>query len=177
LVITAIITSVGLALPHDTPYHPRFVMTASAVEPTSAALLGRGVCRTLEQLGYVSLVEFPLANGRRADIIALGKTGDLVIVEIKSSLADFRADRKWSTYRAFSDRLYFAVPNDFPRALIPDECGLMVADSFSAALLRDGSTTRLDPARRRALTMRFAHIAAARLRRLLDPEGGRLDGI
>lgn len=151
-------------------------MSASVVEPTSAALLARSVCRTIEHLGYVSLVEFPLANGRRADILALGKTGELVIVEIKSSVADFRADRKWSAYRDFSDRLYFAVPNDFPRSLIPDECGLMVADSFGAAVLRDGSTMRLDAARRRALTMRFARIAATRLRRLLDPDSGGLGG-
>ncbi len=152
-------------------------MSASDLELISAALLTRGACRALEQLGYVSLVEFPLANGRRADILALGKTGDLVIVEIKSSVADFRADRKWSNYRDFSDRLYFAVPNDFPRVLIPDECGLMVTDSFSAAVLRDGSTTRLDAGRRRALTMRFARVAAARLRRLLDPEARRSDGM
>jgi hypothetical protein len=177
LVATAIITSVDLALPYDTPSHPRFVMTSSAIEPTGAALLARGICRALEQLGYVNLVEFPLANGRRADILALGRTGDLVIVEIKSSVADFRADRKWSAYRDFSDRLYFAVPNDFPRPLIPDECGLMVADAFSAAVLRDGTTTRLDAARRRALTLRFARIAATRLRRLLDPEADRFDRI
>jgi hypothetical protein len=177
LVTAAITTSFCLVLSDDTPYHPRFVMTASAVQPTGAALLARGVCRTLEQLGYVSLVEFPLANGRRADILALGKTGDLVIVEVKSSVADFRADRKWGAYRDFSDRLYFAVPNDFPRVLIPDECGLMVADSFSAVMLRDGSTMRVDASRRRALTMRFARIAATRLRHLLDPEAGRFDGI
>ena len=152
-------------------------MSASAVELISAALLTRGTCRALEQLGYASLVEFPLANGRRADILALGRTGDLVIVEIKSSVADFRADRKWNAYRDFSDRLYFAVPNDFPRPLIPDEVGLMVAESFSAAVLRDGSTTALDAGRRRALTMRFARIAATRLRRLLDPEAGRLGGL
>jgi len=152
-------------------------MSVSLVDPTGAALLSRGICRTLKQLGYVSLVEFPLANGRRADILALGRMGDLVIVEIKSSVADFRADRKWSAYRDFSDRLYFAVPNDFPRALIPDECGLMVADSFTADVLRDGSTTRLDAARRRALTRRFARIAATRLRRLLDPDAERLGGM
>jgi hypothetical protein len=150
-------------------------MSASAVEPIGAALLARGVCRALEQLGYANLVEFPLANGRRADILAIGKGGDLVIVEVKSSVADFRADRKWTTYRDFSDRLYFAVANDFPRALIPDECGLMVADPFGAALLREGSTRPLSPGRRRALTLRFARIAAARLRRCLDPEAGRLD--
>jgi hypothetical protein len=145
------------------------------LKPVDATLLARAVCRALEQLGYTSLLEFPLANGRRADILALGRRGELVIVEVKSSLADFRADRKWAIYRDFSDRLYFAVSPDFPRALIPDECGLIVADAFGAALLREGSTTRLDPGRRRALTLRFGRVAAARLRRLLDPEAGRLD--
>jgi hypothetical protein len=151
-------------------------MSSPVVEPTGALFLARGVRRALDQLGYASLLEFPLANGRRADIVALGRTGELVIVEVKTSVADFRADRKWATYRDFSDRLYFAVPPDFPRALIPEECGLMVADGFGAALVRDGGTTRLDPARRRALTIRFAHIAATRLRRILDPEADRLGG-
>lgn len=152
-------------------------MAEPAVEPIGATFLARGACRALALLGYVSLVEFPLANGRRADILALGKTGDLVIVEIKSSVADFRADRKWTAYRDFSDRLYFAVPNDFPRALIPDDCGLLVADAYGAALLREGATTKLAAGRRRALTMRFARIAATRLRRHLDPDAARLDDL
>jgi hypothetical protein len=152
-------------------------MTASSSDPSGATQLARGVCRAFEQLGYVSLVEFLLANGRRADVLALGKAGDLVIVEIKSSLADFRADRKWTVYRDFSDRLYFAVANDFPRGLIPEECGLLVADSFGAALLRDGITTPLNAARRRALTLRFARTAAVRLRRHLDPEADLLAAI
>jgi hypothetical protein len=151
-------------------------MYASAQEPNSAALLARGACRALDQLGYMSLVEFPLANGRRADILALGRAGDLLSIEIKSSPADFRADRKWKTYRDFSDRLYFAVPNNFPQRLIPEECGLMVADSFGATVLRDGSSTPLNSARRRALTLRFARIAAARLRRHVDPEAALPDG-
>ena len=141
----------------------------------SAPLLARGICRALDQLGYAILVEFPLINGRRADILGLGKAGDLVIVEIKSSVADFRGDRKWASYRDFADRLYFAVPDHFPQGLIPEECGLMVADPFGAAVLRDGRTTPLNPARRRALTLRFARIAAARLYRSLDPEASRLD--
>src|SRR5438874_6225589 len=110
--------------------------------PATAALLARSTCRALEQLGYASLLEFPLANGRRADILALGKSGDLIIVEIKSSVADFRADRKWAVYRDFANRLYFAVPNEFPALLIPEECGLMVADAFGAAILRAGSRPR-----------------------------------
>ena len=137
----------------------------------SAALLARGVCRALDQLGYASLVEFPLANGRRADILGLGKPGDLVIVEIKNSVADFRADRKWASYRDFADRLYFAVPNHFPQVLIPEECGLMVADPFGAAVLRDGVTTRLSPGRRRALTLRFARIGGSAAAAAARPGG------
>ena len=149
----------------------------SPTRPAAAPLLARGICRALAQLGYASLVEFPLANGRRADILALGKTGDLMIVEIKSSVADFRADRKWSSYRGFADRLYFAVPNDFPALLIPEECGLIVADSFGAAVLRHGAVTPLAAARRKAVTLRFAIAAASRLRRQIDPEAGFFDGL
>ena len=148
-----------------------------AAEPVPGALLARGVCRALDQLGYSSLVEFPLANGRRADVLALGKHGELVIVEVKSSVADFRADRKWPAYRDFSDRLYFAVASSFPTVLIPEQCGLLVADPFGAALVRDGAAISLSPARRRALTLRFARVAASRLRRSIDPEMGRFTGI
>jgi hypothetical protein len=140
----------------------------------TAALLARSTRRALEQLGYASLLEFPLANGRRADILALGKSGELMIVEIKSSVADFRADRKWAEYRDFADRLYFAVPNEFPTLLIPEQCGLIVADAFGAAVLRHGAVTPLAAARRRAVTLRFAMAAAMRLRRQLDPQAGLL---
>lgn len=140
--------------------------------PTGAALLARGVCRALGQLGYASLVEFPLANGRRADVFALGRTGELLIVEIKSSPADFRADRKWTSYREFADRLYFAVPSDFPALLIPENCGLIVADRFGAAVLRNGAAQAISSARRRAVTLRFARLAAQRLGRQLDPSAG-----
>ena len=149
----------------------------AAEPPLDAGLLARGVCRAFDQLGYASLVEFPLANGRRADVLALGKGGDLVIVEIKRSVADFRADQKWSSYRDYADRLYFAVASGFPTALIPEECGLMVADAFGAAVLRDGRTSPLAAGRRRAVTLRFARIAAVRLRRSIDPETGRLDAM
>jgi hypothetical protein len=144
-------------------------------EALTAALLARGISRALEQLGYASLLEFPLANGRRADILALGRGGDLIIVEIKTSVADFRSDRKWMEYRDFADRFYFAVPQNFPATLIPEDCGLIVADAFAASLIRDGQSNVLASARRRAVTLRFALAAAARLRRHLDPQAGLLD--
>jgi hypothetical protein len=138
-------------------------------DPSPAAALCRGVCRSLAERGYAALTEFPLANGRRADVMALGRGGDLVIVEVKSSVADFRADRKWPDYWEFCDRLYFAVAADFPRGLVPPECGLLVADPFGAALLRDPPARRLPAARRKAVTLRFALAAATRLRRMIDP--------
>jgi hypothetical protein len=131
--------------------------------------LCRGVCRALAQRGFATLAEVPLANGRRADVLALGREGELVIVEIKSSVTDFRTDRKWGEYHAFCDRLYFAVASDFPAELIPGECGLIVADPFGAAILREAPAVPLAAARRRAMLLRFAAIAAGRLRRLNDP--------
>lgn len=158
------------------PSHPNLPVaepTADLVDDgLTAALLARGTCRALEQLGYATLLEFPLANGRRADILALGRGGNLIIVEIKSSVADFRTDRKWPDYREFADRFYFAVPRGFPVTLIPEECGLIVADAFAAAVIRDGAGSELSPGRRKALTLRFALAAAKRLRRHLDPQGG-----
>jgi hypothetical protein len=141
-------------------------------EPLTALLLARGVCRELQLLGYASLLEVALANGRRADVMALGGGGEIAIVEIKSSLADFRADRKWPEYWEFCDRLYFAVAADFPRDILPEECGLIVADPFGAAMLRPSPVRKLGGARRRAVTLRFARLGAQRLRRTLDPGAG-----
>lgn len=131
--------------------------------------LARGVCRALAQRGFATLTEFSLASGRRADVMALGRDGELVIVEIKSSVADFRSDRKWPEYRAFCDRLYFAVPDGFPREMIPTECGLIMADAFGAAVLREASAEPVVAARRRAVMLRFARHAARRLHRMVDP--------
>jgi hypothetical protein len=131
--------------------------------------LARGVARALTQRGFTALAETPLGDGRRADLMALGRDGTLVIVEIKSSVADFRADRKWPEYRQWCDRLYFAVPEGFPLELIPEECGLIQADGFGAAVLREAKEQKIGGARRRALHLRFARLASARLQRLLDP--------
>jgi hypothetical protein len=147
-------------------------LTGPPAEPLTALLLARGVCRELQLLGYASLLEVALANGRRADIMALGGGGEIAIVEIKSSLADFRAERKWQEYWEFCDRLFFAVAADFPREIIPEDCGLIVADPFGAAVLRQSPVRPLGAARRRAVTLRFARIGAQRLRRTLDPGAG-----
>ncbi len=136
---------------------------------SDAVLLTRGVCRTLVQHGYGVLTEFALRSGRRVDVIAINDRGNTVIVEVKSSVEDFRADRKWPEYLAFCDSFFFAVPAGFPRELVPAECGLMVADEYGAVILRPGRTAPMHGGRRRALTARLAFVASLRLHRLLDP--------
>jgi len=135
-------------------------------------LLARGVGRALAQRGYATLTEVSLANGRRADVMGLGRAGELVIVEVKSSLQDFRSDAKWPEYREFCDRFYFAVAEDFPREAIPEDCGLIVADGFGGAVLREAPVLALSAARRKAVTLRFAVVGSGRLRSLLDPASG-----
>src|SRR5260370_15707826 len=135
-------------------------------------LLARGVGRALAQRGYASLTEISLANGRRADVMGLGRAGELVIVEVKSSLQDFRSDAKWPEYREFCDRFYFAVAEDFPREAIPEDCGLIVADGFGGAVLREAPVLALSAARRKAVTLPFAVVGSRLLRRLLDPASG-----
>lgn len=148
-------------------------------EPASGALpddplrtaqaVSRGVCRLLAELGQACLTEFTLRSGRRVDVIALGADSRITVVEIKSSLADFRADQKWPEYLEFCDHFYFAVPEGFPQEVLPEDQGLMVADSYGAAVLRDSLSFGLAPARRKSLLLRFAQTAAGRLQNLTDP--------
>jgi len=135
----------------------------------TAVRLSRGARRLLWSLGYASVTEFPLANGRRADILAVAGGGEIVIVEVKSSIVDFRTDQKWPDYLPFCDAFYFAVGDDFPLGLIPDSCGLILADAFGAAILRASPVERLVTARRKSLLGAFGQIAASRLHRLEDP--------
>ncbi|NNM70822.1 MmcB family DNA repair protein [Enterovirga aerilata] len=130
-----------------------------------------GARRLLAGLGYASVTELTLASGRRADIIALGPDGCVWIVEVKSSLADFRADGKWPEYRDLCDRFFFAVSGTFPCRVLPDEAGLIVADGYGAAMVREAPEHRMAGARRKAVTLRFAHAAANRHHMLVDPAG------
>ena len=136
----------------------------------TALAIARGARRLLRALGYSTVTELPLGDGRRADIVAVGPDGAILIVEIKSSIADFRADRKWRDYAAHCDRLYFAISDDTPVDIMPEEAGLILADRFGAAILREPEPRVLAPATRRAVLLRFACAAAERLHRLVDPE-------
>ena len=122
----------------------------------------RGAARLLVGLGFAPLPEVCLPNGRRADLMALGPRGEIAIVEVKSSLEDFRVDRKWGEYASFCEQFYFAVSPGFPRQILPDGPGLIVADGFGGAILTDSPVMPLAPARRKSLTLAFARLAAMR---------------
>jgi hypothetical protein len=142
-----------------------------ALQSPVALALSRGTQRLLVTLGLSCVAELTLASGRRADLVALAGNGDIWIVEVKSSLADYRADRKWTEYRMHCDRLFFATAADVPLDIFPADAGLIVADGHGAELVREAPEHRLHAAARRSITLAFARAAARRLQALCDPHG------
>jgi hypothetical protein len=123
----------------------------------------------LTQRGFSSLTEFPTRDGLRMDVCALGPKGEIWCVEVKSSRADFLADRKWLGYLTWCDRFFFAVPESFPDEMLPPEHGLIRADAYGGDILRWGPEAKLVAARRKAMTLAFARNAADRVLGLTDP--------
>ena len=80
----------------------------------TALAVARGTRRLLRRLDYSTLTELPLLTGRRADVVALAMDATIIIVEIKSSVADFRADTKWREYRAHCDKFYSCLSGSLP---------------------------------------------------------------
>ena len=157
------------------------VITATDDEPpptrpeeTRAVL--RGVRRHLAQLGFATVEELPLASGRRADVVALGDDGTIWIIEVKSSVEDFRADQKWPFYRLHSDRLFFATSPRVPLEIFPEDTGLILADAFGGEMIRPAPEHRLAAATRKSMILRFGRAAAMRLHGLQDPGPQGLTG-
>ncbi len=137
----------------------------------TALKVARGTTRLLHAFGLSVVSELPLASGRRADLVALGTAGEIWIVEIKSSIADLRADQKWMDYRLHCDRLFFATTVDVPCDIFPKDTGLIVADAFGAEIVCEAPEHRLHAATRKSMMLAFARAAALRLSALADPEG------
>ena len=138
------------------------VTLVTVSRPETTATVTRGAARLLAALGYAPLTEVTLPNGRRADLMALGPKGEVFIVEVKSGPEDFRCDLKWPEYLPYCDAFAFAVAPEFPRDILPDAPGLIVADGFGGAELREAPVAKLAGARRRALTLAFGRLAALR---------------
>ena len=137
--------------------------------PKPGQLLARGVMRHFRGLDIQGLVEFPPKKGLRVDIMALTPTGEIWIVECKSSRVDFTSDHKWQNYREWCDQFYFAVPADFPMDLLPEDAGLIIADAYGAEMIKPAPTHKLAAARRHNLTLKIARAASLRLQHHHDP--------
>jgi len=136
--------------------------------PIATDTITRGVCRYLRSRGYTVLREFQLKSKRRADVAGLDVQGQFIIVEIKSSVDDFRADQKWPDYIKHCDAFYFAVDQDFPVGVLPQDYGLIVADTFGAEIVRPAITGQMNGNRRRTQILNFARAGAERLEQVLD---------
>jgi hypothetical protein len=137
----------------------------------TALAIARGTARLLHTFGRCVVSELPLPSGRRADLVALDASGEIWIVEIKSSVADFRADQKWQDYRAHCDRLFFATCTDVPCEIFPPDTGLIVADVYGGQVMCEAPEHRLPAATRKSMMLLFARAAAQRLQALGDPNG------
>jgi hypothetical protein len=145
-----------------------FQLGMAVISTATAAEVARGVSRLLLQQGYSPILEFTLANGRRLDVAALGPDGTLLGVEIKVALADLRGDTKWPEYLEYCEHFYFAIPPDFPDHHVPPTTGLIVADRYGGAIIRAATPAQVHASRRKAVTLRFAKVAADRLANVLD---------
>ncbi|MBD9528616.1 MmcB family DNA repair protein [Paracoccus sp. PAR01] len=133
--------------------------------------LQRGVARMLTALGHAALPEFVPVGGLRVDVISISPKGEIWVVECKSCRADFIGDRKWQGYLDYCDRFFWAVDTDFPDDLLPEDCGLIRADSWGAELLRMAPEVRLAGARRSRILRDIARVSTARLLAMTDPMG------
>ncbi|MEQ8442139.1 MAG: MmcB family DNA repair protein [Alphaproteobacteria bacterium] len=137
-----------------------------ATRPEATVLVTRGCLRLLRNMGLACLTEVRLKTGRRVDILAIDKKGIVSVVEVKSSVEDYAVDAKWTEYLDFCDKFYFAVPAEFPVEILPGEPGLILADAYGASVERPAADGTMNAARRKALTLRFARLAAERVARL-----------
>ncbi|HEV7323108.1 MAG TPA: MmcB family DNA repair protein [Ensifer sp.] len=128
-----------------------------------AMMVRRGIQRLFAELGHAVLPELTLSSGRRADLISLSAKGEVWIVEIKTSIEDFRVDRKWPDYRKHCDRLFFATHAGVPLDIFPEECGLLLSDGYEGHIVREAPEHRLAAATRKSVLQLFGRTAAQRL--------------
>jgi hypothetical protein len=166
----------GFREPDPEPYRTMNVRAPALVpvdgrQSETALKIARGTARLLHLHGFCVVGELSLPSGRRADLVALGGDGEIWIVEIKSSIADFRADQKWTDYRLHCDRLFFATTIEVPCDIFPKDTGLIVADAFGAQIVCEAPEHRIHAATRKSMMLSIARAAALRLQALADPAG------
>ena len=144
-------------------------MPDDLIQMKPGQLLARGVCRHLASHDFVTVEELIPTSGLRVDVMALGPKSEVWVIECKSSRADFATDQKWQGYLDWCDRYFWAVDEDFPTDLLPEDTGLIIADSYDAEIIRMAPESKLAPARRKVMVQKFARHAALRWHAARDP--------
>lgn len=136
----------------------------------NALMIQRGVMRYFQKQNYAMISELTLDNGMRADLCGIGPKGELIIVEIKSSLEDFRSDRKWQNYRTYCDYFYFASHKGVDQAIFPPEEGFLFADHYGSEIIRESSKQNVKPHIRKQVQIRIARTGIERLNKIANLE-------
>lgn len=99
----------------------------------------------------------------RADVVALHMGGGLDVVEVKSSVADFRSDKKMGEYAKYCDKLYLACTSEV-YAKIKDKVlpgiGVIIVGSNYCYVKKKARTNKLDDKTRLNLMARIAYRSA-----------------
>lgn len=103
---------------------------------------------------------------RRADVIGNKISGDLVLIEVKSSVADFKSDAKWHEYLKFADRVYLAFTVDVARKInkdkelmsrIPSRVGVLVLSEYGLMrVVKKAKIVPVEPDIRMSILARLA---------------------
>ena len=120
--------------------------------------------------GFAALPEMSLTNGRRADVVGLSAAGD--DLDRRGEVVPGRlcaSTRSGRSTVIFPTRCSSRWRRASPSTILPADTGLILADRYGGEIVRPAPETRLAAARRKAMTLRFARIAAAGLQ-ALDPD-------
>lgn len=104
------------------PTKPARSLVAAALKKAAAFYLFRYGFAVTYELGVMPW------GSRRADIVANKVSGKIVILEVKSSLADFRTDKKWRSYLDYCDKFMFCTTEDVYEKIkdeLPKEVGVV----------------------------------------------------
>ncbi len=152
----------------------------AAGQPSTSAIssadVARGIMRLFARNDIWCIPEMPLKNGRRADLMGIDAKGRIVIVEIKVARGDLLGDHKWPDYLDCCDRFYWGLAPCLDRspldgeAFQPEACGIIVADSYDAEIVRQAPLSPLSAARRKAQIEQLARAAMRRHTAMLDPD-------
>ena len=83
----------------------------------------------------------------RADFLALNTKREIIIVEVKSCVQDFRTDKKWHKYLPYCNKLYFALTPKVWEKLkteIPKGIGVMTTNDYGVTVVQSAKRRDVD---------------------------------